>query len=114
MTILASFTLPDIVSLKMQNSGYGKETSDVVCQLLTPVTMQIFSTPLHLHGLDLYNRDVASTSERIKFIGQEYVKTALARMARIFPAFGVGGVINKKVRKAGNEILRNYYPGSGH
>ena len=71
--------------------------------------MQIFSTPLHLHGLDLYNREVATSNERMKFVGQEYVKTTLARMARIFPAFGVGGVINKYVRKTGNEILRGYY-----
>lgn len=114
MTILASFTLPGILSKQMQNNGYGKENSDVIAQLFTPVTMQIFSTPLHLYGLDLYNRDIANKSERIKFIGQEYIKTALARMARIFPAFGVGGVINKKVRKAGNSILKQYYPGSGH
>ena len=110
MTILASFTLPGILSTKMQDSGYTKGTSDVLSQLLTPVSMQILSTPLHLLGLNLYNREVATSQERIKFIGQEYVKTTLARMARIFPAFGVGGVINKSVRKTGNEILRGYYP----
>ena len=114
MTILASFTLPGIISKEMQNTGYGKESSDAIAQLFTPVSMQILSTPLHLHGLDLYNRDIATTGERIKFIGQEYVKTTLARMARIFPAFGVGGVINKYVRKTGNEALRGYYPAPGH
>ena len=115
MTILASFTLPGILSLQMQKSGYEKGTSDVVSQLFTPVTMQIFSTPLHLNVLDLYNREIATTAERIKFVGQEYIKTTLARMARIFPAFGVGGVINKYVRKSGNEVLRGYYPApAGH
>jgi hypothetical protein len=110
MTILASFTLPGILSTKMQDNGYTKGTSDVLSQLLTPVSMQILSTPLHLLGLNLYNREIATPQERMKFIGQEYVKTTLARMARIFPAFGVGGVINKSVRKTGNEILRGYYP----
>lgn len=109
MTILASFTLPGIISLKMQEGGHSKDTSDVFSQLFTPVSMQILSTPLHLHGLDLYNREVATNSDRIKFVGQEYVKTTLARMARIFPAFGVGGVINKYVRKTGNEMLRRHY-----
>lgn len=110
MTILASFTLPDILSRKMQDHGQSKTTSDVLSQLFTPVSMQILSTPLHLYGLDLYNRGMATNAERIAFVGQEYIKTTMARMARIFPAFGVGGVINKFVRKNGNEALRRYYP----
>lgn len=111
MTILASFSLPGLISQHMQdNQSYSKTTADTISQLLTPVSMQIISTPLHLHGLDLYNRDIATTNERIKFVGQEYIKTTMARMARIFPAFGVGGVINKYVRKTGNEQLRFYYP----
>jgi hypothetical protein len=111
MTILASFSLPGLISQHMQdNQSYSKTTADTISQLLTPVSMQIISTPLHLHGLDLYNRDHATTNERIKFVGQEYIKTTMARMARIFPAFGVGGVINKYVRKTGNEQLRSFYP----
>jgi hypothetical protein len=34
------------------------------------------------------------------------MKTVLARMARIFPAFGVGGVLNKKFRKKGLDFIR--------
>jgi hypothetical protein len=111
MTILASFSLPGIISQYLQeNQGYEKSTADFTTQLVTPVSMQILSTPLHLYGLDLYNRDIATQSERIKFIGQEYIKTTLARMARIFPAYGVGGVINKSVRKSGSAYLRSLYP----
>jgi hypothetical protein len=62
-----------------------------------------------LHGLDLYNREAASTQERISFVKREYAKTAVARMARIFPAFGIGGVVNKYIRKTGNECLRGMY-----
>ncbi len=71
--------------------------------------MQILSTPLHLYGLNLYNVQVATGEERIAFIKKEYLKTTLARMARIFPAFGIGGVVNKYVRKSGNELLYDYY-----
>lgn len=112
MTILASFSLPDPISKKLQSDlQWSPSFSDKMAQLFTPVTMQIFSTPLHLHGLDLYNRpDVSGTSDRIAFIKQEYVKTVLARMARIFPAFGVGGVINKWIRAQGSEQLKAYYP----
>ena len=57
MTILASFSLPGLISQRMQDQmNYSKGSADNLAQLFTPVTMQIFSTPLHLYGLDLYNR----------------------------------------------------------
>ena len=88
---------------------FGKTSADTLAQLITPVSMQILSTPLHLLGLDIYNRESAVSKERVSFIQQEYVKTTLARMARIFPAFGVGGVVNKYVRKTGNNYLQSKY-----
>jgi hypothetical protein len=98
-TVLASFTLPDTVSKGMQeNMGTSKAFSDTSAQLFTPCAMQMISSPLHLLGLDLYNRPEASSAERTSFIRQEYLKTSLARIARIFPAFGVGGVVNKRIR----------------
>jgi hypothetical protein len=105
-TIFASFSIPGPISQYMQKShGFSASFSDNSTQLITPISMQILSTPLHLHGLDLYNRPVATVAERISFIKQEYVKSALARMARIFPAFGVGGVLNKKMRVVAREAL---------
>lgn len=111
MTILASFSLPGIISERMQaNMGFGKSSADNLAQLITPVSMQILSTPLHLLGLDLYNRDkVNSSNDRIEFIKKEYVKTVAARAGRILPAFGVGGVINKYIRKEGREYIVNQY-----
>lgn len=72
-------------------------------------TIADFINILDLYGLDNYNRSTASTDSRLKFIQQEYVKTTLARMARIFPAFGIGGVVNKKVRAAGKQVLASNY-----
>ena len=111
MTILASFSLPGLFATYMhENMGWGKTFAETTSQLMTPVTMQLFSTPFHLHGLDLYNREVvAKGPSRLDFIRREYIKTALARMARIFPAFGVGGVINKSMRKSGKEYLQTIY-----
>lgn len=112
MTILASFSLPDIISRSFLQSGLGlgKTFSDTAAQLITPCSMQILSTPLHLYGLNRYNVPVASSDERVSFIKREYFKTVLARMARILPAFGIGGVVNKYVRKTGNQMLRDSYP----
>jgi len=32
------------------------------------------------------------------FLRQEYIKTLLARMMRMTPAYGIGGVLNLKLR----------------
>ena len=112
MTILASFTLPPVVARSvLQPLGFSVSTADTLAQLLTPVSMQILSTPLHLLGLDLYNRPSATSAERANFIAREYVKTTAARMSRILPAFGFGGVVNKAARAEGLELLGRYYPG---
>jgi hypothetical protein len=110
MTILAGFSLPGIISVSLQDSiGWTKSSADTYAQLLTPCGMQILSTPLHLHGLDLYNRDNIGTKERISFIQKEYVKTTIARMMRIFPAYGIGGVVNTNLRKLLNDTLIESY-----
>jgi len=57
----------------------------------------------------LYNREKGSFTERLDFVRKEYVKTTLARMGRIFPAYGIGGVVNKHIRKYGNNLLHEAY-----
>ena len=110
MTILASFSLPGLIAKKLETDfAVNSKKADVAAQLITPVSMQIFSTPLHLAGLDLYNRSGVTFFERLSFISQEYTKTTLARMARIFPAFGIGGVVNKKIRAYGRRWIDEHY-----
>lgn len=113
MTILASFTLPTIVGKAIDKQFHiGKQRADNFAQLTVPCMMQFLSCPLHLHGLDRYNRPdrTLSFSDRFSRVKQEYMKTAFARMARILPAFGVGGVVNKYVRKSGKDWLLECYP----
>jgi len=110
MTIGASFNLPVLISARMQQRyGYSAFASDTSAQLLTPIGMQIFSTPLHLLGMDLYNNPANSVAQRVAFIKREYLKTLLARWGRIFPAFGLGGLTNKAVRKRVNYKLAAFY-----
>jgi hypothetical protein len=111
MTILASFTLPSVVSQRfLQPLGLSVFAADTAAQLLTPVSMQLLSTPLHLLGLDLYNRATATPADRLNFIKREYLKTTAARMSRILPAFGFGGVVNKAARAEGLKWLETLYP----
>ena len=42
---------------------------------------------------------------RTQFISQKYWATAAARIARIFPAFGIGGVANKFLRAEARSYL---------
>eukprot|EP01102_Stenamoeba_stenopodia_P002245 TRINITY_DN1202_c0_g1_i1.p1 TRINITY_DN1202_c0_g1~~TRINITY_DN1202_c0_g1_i1.p1 ORF type:complete len:278 (-),score=67.89 TRINITY_DN1202_c0_g1_i1:89-922(-) len=106
LSILASFNLPDPISKKMQeNFGIDKHVADITAQLVTPCAAQALSSPLHLVGLDLYNNPARTVPERMAFVKQEYVGTTLARMGRIFPAYGIGGVVNKFLRKKGKELI---------
>jgi hypothetical protein len=73
-----------------------------VAQFVTPAAVQLVSTPLHLLGLDLYNRpqaQVMGADGRMGKVVGDWAKSAMARICRIVPAFGVGGVVNMKVRR---------------
>jgi len=107
MTVFSSFVLPDITSKYLVEKKISNKIDTAYCfsQLMCPVSMQLFSTPLHLFGLDLYNRPNISLTERFSFIKREYGRTAIARMSRILPAFGIGGIINRYTRVAGKEYL---------
>ncbi|MCJ1380182.1 hypothetical protein MMC17_003285 [Xylographa soralifera] len=92
LTVFASFNVPPLLApvLGSQNAA----------QFLAPAGVQLFSTPLHLLGLDLYNRPERGVGwgDRWARIRRDWGGAALARMGRVVPAFGVGGVVNGGVR----------------
>ena len=94
------FTLPPVLSAELQAHGSGKVIADVSAQFLLPVVVQVPNSPWHLLGLDLYNRPTATPAERWALIKAELPLTIAARQLRILPAFGVGGVVNRKLREA--------------
>jgi hypothetical protein len=109
LTIFASFNLPPLIAPRIsQTFGAHIEkyiSSASAAQFMAPAAVQIISTPLHLLGLDIYNRTEVSWKERFQKISREWAKSSLARMGRIIPAFGVGGVVNMRVRKTLMENL---------
>lgn len=110
MTILASFTLPKYLATFLETRfKMDHKSADNLAQLVTPCAMQMLSSPLHLYGLNLYNVPVATREERIHAIKKGYMETSLARMGRILPAFGVGGVVNREVRAFGRSMLDNMF-----
>src|SRR6266536_4222666 len=106
LTIFASFNVPPLLGPVISRS-MGKEleksvSGQTVAQFVAPATVQIFSTPMHLLGLDLYNRGGKEITwgDRWAIIKKNWGVSAAARICRIVPAFGVGGVVNSKVRKS--------------
>ncbi|KAL8903281.1 MAG: hypothetical protein Q9207_004023 [Kuettlingeria erythrocarpa] len=106
ITIFASFNLPPVVAPLLSDEVEKVMGRASAAQIMAPATVQILSTPLHLWGLDLYNRPKASLGERVKQVGKNWAGSTAARMGRIIPAFGFGGVVNAKVRRRLMERLK--------
>lgn len=105
LTIFASFNVPPILAPKLPMEvlpAFMKNVrSESVAQFLAPAAVQVLSTPLHLLGLDFYNRNGTTTMiERWQVVRRAWFISCVARLGRIIPAFGVGGVVNNGVRRS--------------
>ncbi|KAL4918660.1 Cys/Met metabolism PLP-dependent enzyme-domain-containing protein [Aspergillus aurantiobrunneus] len=102
ITIFASFNIPALVAPSIPDaiaSTPGMKAA--MAQFSCPALMQFASTPMHLLGLDLYNRQPPGGlgwRERVSRIRRDYVPSCFARMGKIVPAYGVGGVVNVRMR----------------
>ncbi|KAK3938241.1 hypothetical protein QBC46DRAFT_390722 [Diplogelasinospora grovesii] len=104
MTIFASFNVPPLLgpylSQRMGSEVQKYASGQTVAQFAAPAAVQLISTPVHLLGLDMYNRpSVRDWRQRWNAVGKNWAISTAARICRIIPAFGVGGVVNVKVRK---------------
>jgi hypothetical protein len=108
MTIFASFNVPPLLGPYLQErlseEAQRSVSGQTIAQFVAPAAIQLASTPLHLLGLDLYNRpwtqrEGPTTAERWAQIRKNWAISSAARIGRIVPAFGVGGVVNTKVRR---------------
>lgn len=79
--------------------GVGSGWADGVSQLVSPGLVQLFSTPVHILGLDLYNHPGSSAAARLKVVQTSFVPAIIMRVGRIGVAFGVGGLGNTAMRK---------------
>ncbi|KAJ5170559.1 uncharacterized protein N7500_003342 [Penicillium coprophilum] len=100
LTIFGSFSLPAMVSASIPDSIASQEYLKIlIAQLAIPASIQLISTPIHLLGLDLYNRpQVMPTKDRISRVSRDWIGASLLRMCRIIPAFGIGGFVNTEGR----------------
>lgn len=101
ITIFASFSLPPVLAEKLvKEYNIPNEAAQTMAQLSCPVGVQVFSTPPHLLGLNMYNVPDASLATRLKTVGKQYIGSTIARAGKIFPAFGIGGELSRRFRNA--------------
>jgi hypothetical protein len=104
ITIFASFNIPSLIAPRIPDGiAATAGMKSALAQFACPALMQFASTPMHLLGLDLYNRQQAGGlgwRERVGRIRRDYVVSCFARMGKIVPAYGVGGVVNVRMRDA--------------
>ncbi len=110
MTIFASFNVPGllgpVLSRRLGDEVQRHVSAQTVAQFAAPACVQLFSTPVHLLGLDIYNRPaVGGWRDRWVAVSKNWAVSTAARICRIVPAFGVGGVVNFKVRRGLMERL---------
>ncbi|KAL0472477.1 hypothetical protein QR685DRAFT_236879 [Neurospora intermedia] len=118
MTIFASFNVPPllgpVLTERLSKDAQKWVSGQTMAQFAAPAVVQLFSTPVHLLGLDMYNRPsggagsggaAPSWGERWSLVKKNWAVSVAARICRIVPAFGVGGVVNMKVRKGLMERL---------
>lgn len=113
-TVAASFTLPPRITPWVEaQTQLPHDVARGLVQFVTPLAAQVFTVPLHLVALDLYNNP--DNPARAAFVRREYVKTLLARWGRIFPAYGFGGVVNLQMQDFLNHKLgRTHIKESDH
>ncbi|KAK2739569.1 hypothetical protein FQN57_006531 [Myotisia sp. PD_48] len=103
LTIFASFNLPPLVSRHIPDAFASTPSGKkALAQFTIPATVQLFSTPVHLLGLDLYNRQPVgglSAADRWARVKRDWIPSCAARIGRILPAYGVGGVANTRFRE---------------
>ncbi|KAJ5804841.1 hypothetical protein N7474_010728 [Penicillium riverlandense] len=102
VTIFASFNVPALIAPSIPDFiASTPNMKAATAQFACPALMQFASTPMHLLGLDLYNRQPAGGlpwTDRLARIRRDYVPSCFARMGKIVPAYGIGGVVNVRMR----------------
>lgn len=101
ITVASAFTLPPIFAEYLEESlEVSERKSLAIAQLASPLLIQVIVTPLHLIGLDIYNREGKRLGDRVKHMRGLYLSALSMRMIRFLPAYGIGGIINRELRKA--------------
>ncbi|KXT01600.1 hypothetical protein AC578_8033 [Pseudocercospora eumusae] len=99
ITLFFTFNAPALLSDRLPEGLEHHMSRLTAAQLACPAASQFIATPLHLLGLDLYNRPgKLSLRERMSVIRSLWLCSSVARACRMVPAYGLGGVLNNDTR----------------
>ncbi|OTB00468.1 hypothetical protein M426DRAFT_15411 [Hypoxylon sp. CI-4A] len=104
LTLYGSFVLPQAVTNLVSGSTVASaHATALMVQLLVPASTQLVATPVHLLGLDMYNRPQKglTLSDRFAHTKHYFGSATALRCMRVLPAFGFGVMANRD--------LRNYF-----
>jgi hypothetical protein len=112
MVIGSSFVLPDILSKHLQDEfQMHKGDAQKFSQMTLPILTQFIVGPIQLLGLDFYNRPMTNVSfrdavvSRTRYLIEGFSSVVTARIIRIAPGYGIGGVLNTNARDAWRDYL---------
>ncbi|KAK0636679.1 hypothetical protein B0T17DRAFT_605328 [Bombardia bombarda] len=92
LTIFASFNVPPllgpVLTRHLSEEAQRYASGQTLAQFAAPAAVQLVSTP-----------GAAELGDRWAAVRKNWAISTAARICRIMPAFGVGGVVNVKVRK---------------
>ncbi|OTA95581.1 hypothetical protein M434DRAFT_69197 [Hypoxylon sp. CO27-5] len=101
LTLYGSFVLPQAISNLLSNSTVASaHTTALMVQLIVPASTQLVATPVHLLGLDIYNRPQKGLglANRLENIKRYFGSATALRCIRVLPAFGFGIMANRDLR----------------
>jgi len=102
----AAFNFPCRVAAMLEQRGCSTTAAITLSQLLTPAVMEIICTPFHFMGFNIYNQPHLSAAQRIsRILSFSCLQLTLVRMIRVTPAFGIGGVVNTRLRLAQHDAV---------
>ena len=70
-----------------------------MAQVVCPVGVQLFTTPIHLLGLNFANQHGVALVVRLADVQGLFAAACAIRMVRVLPAFGFGGIGNNLIRE---------------
>lgn len=102
ITVFGSFAIaPQVSAMIPDTMAETAHAKAAAAQLIVPAMTQIMATPIHLLGLDLYNRPAAAgVVNRMDQARRKLFSTTLMRAVRLIPAYGFGIIFNGDLRSS--------------
>ena len=109
IALFGSFTMAPRLATAIPDSLISNiHAKAAVSQLTVPILTQLVATPVHLLGLDLYQRQEkgVTLSNRVASIGPGLGGRRIIKKLRILPAFGFGVLANQELRSLFHNAVR--------